>query len=1660
MMKKTIFFMLCLAPLGVQAAVFTGGEVEPSGGTFVDGINVSDIVVGETVNSGAPNYSTTLWRGPDASDEFSLMLGNDITVSDTVYIVDGYHLGLGLSSVPGTPVNMSFGKIRADGNFSVEKADAFSVTDTFTVANGVSILANSMTSGAMTVSGGDAVLDIATTLKVAEFHNIGGGNTNITADTSVYITGGDLENTDGAGDMTITTGGELDVAGNVYNSSNKMNIDAGNIVVDGTIKNDSNDSTIIIESSGDFTVSGGNTNEASFVNSGNLKIVVDGTTTLEYGLDLSAMGIGNTFELETGSLVFGEYANTDRWLNAFSNKLSQFTLNITDMDLFEIKSDIYNGLINSDNNEYNANANMTITAQALTADSVTNRGNSLTLDAQNSAAGAGGIVIAGVVEGYENTTTLIKSAAKLDVGGDVTNRGNMTLNGMDVTLTDIANSGVLKITSPTSELGSIAVSGDVANESGELTINGKEIEIAGTLTNRDGTTNIVGSNKAGDNTNLQIGAIDVSGGVLDLTALAGGLDVTNGVTVSGGKMNLDNTVHRLTAGQTIDIDGDLTIGGIMATNAGDVNIGAYGNTAFVMTSENGNINIDGNINANFNGAHTVNFAGNIITVGKNVTATGTGNKLVFGGSADNQLTVKGAVVADTGATIEIVADDANVGLLNIDSTSNLIVHGTQITATDGAIDIGGGLYFAGSNPQPESGLIVAGSENNLTLKSDKAQVEIGGTLDIGDEKTLNLSAEQSMIAVGGAVSNAGTLNANAQTINMGNITNSGTITLDASENVALGDVFVTGGTVNIYADAENETNIEMGGMNIANGAIVNIDSNATADIMANGAVIVSGDVAQGNAQNGALNLIANDTVFAAQSLAITGNYVADAGSAIFNIDGGVSITGDISVDDAAGLTINGATIALQNIENSGQLALHSDKDLRLELITNTGDLTLDSGAGIATVNTFAVADTGIITLMGGGLTTDGVFTTSNTILYQNYTGDLTAGEVNIESDKYAISASKFDVAGVNQFSGYLQVNSNDINVAGDIEAYDLRFAKSADANAWIDATVGGNVSGGVDFWGLKRLDVGGYYTFNNNSDLWAAIMPYDASGAGNTTSQNYWSTVVATGDNNVGEITNAEENAGALITVGKQFISEMSGVALGTADDQPQIGITLFDTVDTGTAIWLLHAEEGINVADGFDKLRNLDVKFCNGDGSICIDYADTLKPSNPLNGTDSDLPIYISERDTNGDGVADSLYIVFDPAFGGPVEVFKIQPIVAEVADHTRGEYVSAGALDNLIAGQLLNTQFYNDTPIEVIPEIFKGTNFGVMAQELYDRMEYYNMTGERDPLARFSRLFQARELEQIAGAISLNEHTNFRDFEDRMLDEFIWNRNRSLKKAWLDVDYGFTSQDVSDGKRVKGDRFSVAGGFDWQESETMILGLTARISNSSSDNSDAVELGYLPNQSLRGTVDMTVDDLNIGFGGYLMKILGEKTRLYGNAFLDVHMFDIARNQTFMDRIDGSGTAFSLISEWGLMHDWLNQYIVGNAYARVGYNFGFDITEHAAGQDYMDMQSDGYLILTPGYSLIAQKRIYPSAWFQIRPYASIGVEYDVLGAPDFVKYKFAPAHTYTKYDIDIDPLWANIGGGVEFLSAMGLQFGIDYRYQYNDAIQLHNIKVTGSYRF
>ena len=601
--------------------------------------------------------------------------------------------------------------------------------------------------------------------------------------------------------------------------------------------------------------------------------------------------------------------------------------------------------------------------------------------------------------------------------------------------------------------------------------------------------------------------------------------------------------------------------------------------------------------------------------------------------------------------------------------------------------------------------------------------------------------------------------------------------------------------------------------------------------------------------------------------------------------------------------------------------------------------------------------------------------------------------------------------------------------------------------------VDGDVSGGVDFIGLEKMYITGDYVFSGTSSFMAAILPY-ADGVGmDTTDINYWATVNMT-DGELGQITNAPD-AKPLIDVDGTFSSDLAMNGLGSADNKyledSQIGIKIFDMIDQGTAIWLLHADGG--VSDISAKIRNINVKFCNEDGSTCVAYFNDLDPES------DGLPAYISVRDSDDDGQTDSLYVVFDDRFGGPAALFPIQPIVGRLPMRKDSEHSASGAIDSMISAQLQVNKFYNKTPLEVLPVVFQGTNMELSMTELYNRMEDYLLHYNGTALSSFSRLFEGTDGEQAAGLMSLNEHATFRSFEDRMVDEFIWNRNRRLEKAWMDVDYGMFYQNLLSGNHTDGNRFAISGGFDWQESDTLILGLSGHVSHSASSVGELFDLSYA-SVSQMGQLDTRVTDTNVGFGGYLMKTLGDKARLYGNAFIGAHLFNVERNQTFVDAIDGNGTAFSLISEFGLLHDILNQYIVGNVYARVGYNFGLNISSDAENSEFMEYKQDGYFMLTPGYSLTAQKRIYPSAWLQIRPYATIGVEYDVFGMQDSIEYKFAGATDYSTYDMNVNPLWANIGGGFEVLSANGLQFGLDYRYQYNQEMQLHNIRFTGMYRF
>ena len=1672
-MKESLFFCaLSVFPIAANAAT----AIIPSNNFGYDagsaGLNVNEMYIGYPIPS--PTVDDNFYAGPTIDAEsFTIYSEAPVIVQDLLSIASNYSLTITVDQQSGTlsPIDMTFNYIEALGALTLSNAASININGSVDVADDLTINAENMTSGTINSTGGNTNISISGALDLNQFTNKSDGSVSIKAGSFSSADG--IQNMTGGGNVSILLGGNLSSSGNIENSGSSMEIgrlaqgDVVNISLTNgaTMKNDSNSGTITINADS-LNISGGASNTASFINSGNLYVTISGETNLAYGFDLSNMQNENVFHLDTGTLVLGG-ANDDVWTQISANNLNDFFLAVRQGEL---------NLNNVINGENNSNANMNIIAETIAASSVTNNGDSLTLNATTGTEGEG-INISSVVSNTNGLMDII-SNSDLTIGsvgnvGGVSNSGTMNLQADTINITSISNNnGTLNVLAPTSADGIITVNGNVTNFGGTLSIEAKDISILGVMTNASGTTNITGSDTAGSD--LVINAISVSGGTLNLNSLIGGITVNNSLSVSGGSLNVGESITSLTVvNNSVSIDGNVTFSNDAAIGDGNVNVFADNTQGFTMTAENGAITIGGSISVSDTSvARNGTFVADTILVSQDVSSSGMG-KLTFGNDASQQITVSGNVSANNGGTIEFFTDDINVGALT--GNGNFIVHGSQITADNGGIDIDNGIWFDGTSPK--IGMVVNGTDE-LTLKTDNNAIEIAGGISISNGNTLNLDSATSTLISGivnnfgvlnvdsdtgvtvyNSLTNNGTLVINGQSITLADVTNNASASFASSGNIVLEDVSnssdldISGAEISagVFSNLSGTTDINASTsfsadfLNVNDGGIININ---TEDIVISNSVHLVGSMVQGGG-SGALNLIGNNFTLSAESLSVTGDVSLLGGTADYVINNQINITGDVDVVAGAVANINANNFVAQNFNNAGNVVLNSTNGISLGTVSNNGSLVFNSGMDAITVDSFVSQAGGTTVFEGQNLIANGDFSIANT-LYQNYSGTLNSGEANINSEKYIITASNFSVAGINQETGNLIINSSDVTIDGNINADNIEFFANPKEN-WMNVKVAGSISGGANFIGLEQMVVGGNYVFDNNSLLNVAILPTSSI------SSDYWASVSLNEDNSFGAITNAE-GGNALISVGGNFISDVTG--FGNPSDnsklqEGQIGISLFDIVDQGTAIWLVHSDKGIVELN--DKIRNLNVNFCNADGTICFDYLSALDAYNGSNG--ENLPAYLSLRDTDNDGVADSIYVVFDPQFGGPVEIFKLQPVVNRVASHTNGEFVSAGAIDNLISSQLANTGFFNKTPIEAIPVIFNGTNLEIMAQELYDRMEYYNLNRDGSTLARFSRLFQPRELEQIAGAISLNEHTNFRSFEDRMFDEFIWNRNRSLKKAWLDFDIGLFSQNASDDKRINGNRFNLSGGFDWQHSETMILGLTGRISNTYGNNSDFVDLSYAGN-TVSGFVDLSVSGVNFGVGGYLIKILGEKTRLYGNAFIDLHLFDVTRDQTFVAPIEGNGTAFSLISEWGLLHDWLNQYIVGNMYARVGYNFGLSANETAGGQDYMDFESDGYLIFTPGYSLIAQKRIYPSVWFQIRPYASIGMEYDVLGAPDFIKYKFALSNSYTKYDINIDPLWANIGAGIEFLSATGIQVGLDYRYQYNQDIQLHNIKISGSYRF
>ena len=988
----------------------------------------------------------------------------------------------------------------------------------------------------------------------------------------------------------------------------------------------------------------------------------------------------------------------------------------------------------------------------------------------------------------------------------------------------------------------------------------------------------------------------------------------------------------------------------------------------------------------------------------------------------------------------LTGGNINIGMvLEIAGNKNLTIGGTggaRYNFSAAAVEAYGGLNLYGA--ALTFGQFVAsgtGNAGNVTIQGNSLSVTSGvfQSLDARNV-TVNLGGGTFNIASGSIENKStGTMSITAGAINAQAITNdsnSGTLNINASS------LSLTGGDASDVASFINKGNfvgVVSGATTLAHGFDLS-SMGATNSFSLTTGTLSLGDRIDAFFDNNLTSFTVNVTNGAINANTIRNGYSDSA--AVMNLSALTFINADGVYAYGGTMNLSAQTISIGtgglSVAEGGALnvsnaeAVVSDAAVAIYGNLSAGLASAASG-GMNIVSGFTEIDAKDNTItVGGGISANG---SGNGL-------GIFAQTVNVTND--VISSN----------GGGIASNAGTVNIGGNVGGGNVAFYNPGSSDGMY-ITVGGSIIGGTDIIGLAHMTVGGDYTFDDASRLVA----FANSGAGFT----YWATATFDEDNMVSVITNNVGGAEPLISVSGHLITNVSGDALVPNDSallDSQIGINLRNIVNGSSAIWLLHADQGIEELAA--RIAGLSINFCNADGTICMDY---LAATGAYNGAGTELPIHLVSYDTDGDGINDSLYVVFDDQLTDRGRLFKLQPIVASAPYYTIGEYQSAGALDDLIEHLLISKGFSYDSPAGVMRILFDNTVMSEVSEELYQRMMYYWAYNKPDVIRAFSRVFQLREANQIADMLELNTHTVFKDISNRFIDEAIWNRNRRLNKLWFVGDYGYFWDDLVD-NHAHGSRINFNFGYDWQANNTLILGWMGHVGHARGEDNDVINLTYGATRAT-GYVDTDVRNLNVGGGAYFMKTLGIKARWYGDAMLDLNFIDVKRDQTWVDgRIEGDAFSLGLVGETGIIHDWLNQYVIGNVYLRLGYNSGFDMTEKVRGTDYMDLDFDGHLILTPGYSLTAQKRIYPSAWFQFRPYATVGVEYDLIKSPDQMHYRFAVVNPWREYDIGVDPLWAHAGAGIEFLSVNGVHVGLDYRYQYNANVQMHKLQLSGMYRF
>jgi len=577
-------------------------------------------------------------------------------------------------------------------------------------------------------------------------------------------------------------------------------------------------------------------------------------------------------------------------------------------------------------------------------------------------------------------------------------------------------------------------------------------------------------------------------GDLTLTGASGDITSTNGDLAMGGNI----TCTDITTGGAVIVGTNLTVTG--ATAVGDIAItGDFDLTAASQFDVTTTVNAASAIYLHANGGvlETINIRAEQGTGADAITLTSAvgGATITTGLASDDSFNIAstGGVDIDAAMQINVATSEANADSFVMISAGGMDITATgaaasdiDVTCTAGSINI-----TAGESDTNAMILNASGANGGVKIQAGANGVEIGNQadcaiLDMGDVVP---TAARTITIGGGLLVGAGItdtidigvdgVTTDATAVKTVNIATGPQDTGDQTVNILSGVITSGVATVNIASDTGTK------GVNIGNvdglttitvQGITNINDNANVNTtIGNGTS--TGSVFIGNAAAGDITLdtaagISLDSA-TASNFTVTG--VADltlssAGGSVV-IDGSEAAVDAIQLtasDVAGGLTINVGTGGITAV-NTGALSLAGT--LASDITVTGADLTLESAGGFSLIGTAdAVLNNAIdLDATAGGFSFDGVLYSNMTVTGAGEDLALLAvgGSVQIDGSEAvatAINLTASDVAGGITFNtgtgGVTLVNTGALALAGTLTSNITVTGAAADLQLY---SIGGSL---------------------------------------------------------------------------------------------------------------------------------------------------------------------------------------------------------------------------------------------------------------------------------------------------------------------------------------------------------------------------------------------------------------------------------------------------------------------------------------------------------------------------------------------------------------------------------------------------------------------------